>query len=120
MRKTLLLLSMVFVLLSSAAAFAGKQDFVLVNKTGVEINAVYVSPSKSNDWEEDILGEDTLDDGESVKITFDRGENASMWDLRIEDHDGNSIEWTDIPLKKISEITLKYNKKTGEGTASFK
>ena len=40
MRKTLLLLSMFFVLLASAAAFAGAQDFVLVNKTGVEINAV--------------------------------------------------------------------------------
>ena len=120
MRKTLLLLSMFFVLLASAAAFAGAQDFVLVNKTGVEINAVYVSPSKRNDWEEDILGDDTLPDGESVEITFDRGENASMWDLRIEDSDGNSIEWENIPLKKVSEVTLKYNKKTGEGTASFK
>jgi hypothetical protein len=118
MKKTLLLLSMFFVLLASAA-FAGKQDFVLVNKTGVEIHAVYVSPSKSNDWEEDILGDDTLPNGESVEITFDRSENASMWDLRIEDSDGNSIEWSDIPLKKVNKITLTYNQKSGKGTATF-
>ncbi len=28
---------------------AGEQDFTLVNKTGVEIHAVYVSPSNQND-----------------------------------------------------------------------
>ena len=90
------------------------------NRTGWTMLRFYASDSRSDDWEEDILGDDTLPDGESVEITFDRGENASMWDLRIEDSDGNSIEWENIPLKKVSEVTLKYNKKTGEGTASFK
>src|ERR1051326_2151751 len=57
------------------------QDFTLVNETGVEIHKVYISPHDSNDWEEDILGKDTLPSGESVDIKFHRNEKAAMWDL---------------------------------------
>src|SRR5690348_3951173 len=61
---------------------AGDQDFTLVNKTGIEIYSVYISPSKAEDWEDDILGQDTLPTGESVHISFARNEKAAKWDLR--------------------------------------
>ena len=87
---------------------AGKQDFTLVNKTGVEIHEVYVSPQESKDWEEDILGRDTLPAGAEVHITFDRTETAALWDLKVVDKDGNSIEWEKFDLLKISKLTLHY------------
>lgn len=86
----------------------GKQDFTLVNATGVEIHRVYVSPHSTNDWEEDILGQETLPDGDSVLITFDRNERAAKWDLRIEDKQGNAIEWENLNLLEISKVTLHY------------
>ena len=49
---------------------AGDQDFTFVNHTGVEIHKLYTSPHSSDEWEEDVLGEDTLDDGESLEIRF--------------------------------------------------
>ena len=72
-------------LLSAApAALAdGKQDFTLVNSTGYVIDKVFVAPSKSDDWEEDVLGRDTLDNGESVHITFHRAEKSCDWDLKV-------------------------------------
>src|SRR5918998_1031508 len=76
---------------SSAAA----QDFTRVNETGVEIDKVYISPHDADDWEEDILGKDTLPTGQSVEVKFDRDETAAKWDLKIEDKEGNAIEWTD-------------------------
>ena len=115
MRKTLLLLSMFFVLLSSAAAFAGAQDFVLVNKTGVEIHELYVSPHSSNDWEEDVLGKDKLPDGEDLDITFSPKEKADEWDLKVVDSKGNSITWENLKLTEITDVTLYY--KDGEATA---
>lgn len=102
----------------SITAFAGKQDFVLHNETGVEIHELYVSPSKSDDWEEDILGRDTLPSGESVDISFHRSEKARKWDLKIVDDDGGSVEWENLDLSTISEITL-YIKK-GEAWAETK
>jgi hypothetical protein len=91
------------------------QDFTLVNQTGVEIHRVYISPHDSNDWEEDILGRDTLANGDSVDIKFNRGEKAANWDLRVEDSQGHAIEWENLNLLKISKLTLYY--KDGKATA---
>ena len=76
-------LALVFALstLVATAAFAqGKQDFTLHNMTGVEIHELYVSPHSSDDWEEDVLGQDTLADGDSVDIHFSPKETARLWD----------------------------------------
>lgn len=100
---------------NTATDTAGAQDFTLVNKTGVEIHALHVSPHGSDDWEEDVLGKDTLADGATLDIKFDRDEKAALWDLRIEDKDGNHIEWENLDLLKISKVTLLY--KDGKGTA---
>ncbi|MDT5159529.1 MAG: hypothetical protein QOH51_3886 [Acidobacteriota bacterium] len=93
---------------NSAADQSGKQDFTLVNKTGVEIDKVYISPHDKDDWEEDILGQDTLPDGQSVDIKFHRDEKAAQWDLRIEDKQGHAIEWENLNLLEISKVTLHY------------
>ncbi len=95
----------------------GSQDFMLVNKTGIEIYALYVTPHSAKEWGEDILGVDTLAAGETLDITFSRKERAKLWDLRIEDEDGNSIEWENINLLEIASVTLYYNNK--KATAIF-
>src|SRR5437879_1477794 len=75
----------------SNAQQGAAQDFTLVNKTGVEIHKVYISPHDKDDWEEDILGKDTLPNGDNVDIKFHRSETAENWDLRVEDSKGNEI-----------------------------
>ena len=108
----------VLLLANQATSFAGDQDFKLNNKTGVEINALYVSPADQNEWGEDILGQDTLAAGASVEIEFSPKEEAAKWDLRVEDKKGNSIEWTDLDLTEISEVILHYD--GGKATAEVK
>jgi hypothetical protein len=102
----------------STASTEGKQDFTLHNKTGVEIHNLHVSPHDQDDWGEDILGRDTLPDDESVEITFSPKEKAAMWDLRVADSKGNSIEWENLNLMEISEVTLHYE--GGKATAEVK
>ena len=107
--RVILALGMLAILLvATAYARAGKQDFILHNRTGVEIHEVYVSPHTANEWEEDVLGKDTLADGDSVKITFEDREKHAHWDLKVVDGKGNSIEWEDLNLIEISEVTLHY------------
>ena len=97
------------------ASSTAAQDFTLVNKTGVEIDKVFISPHDSDDWEEDILGRDTLPSGESVDIKFHRSETAALWDLRVEDSKGNAIEWENLNLLTIAKATLHYE--NGKATA---
>ena len=100
---------------TAPAASGADQDFTVVNKTGVIIDKLFVSPSDKEDWQEDILGKDVLADGESLEIKFHPKEKIEKWDLKIEDSKGQSIEWHDLKLTEISKVTLHY--KDGKGTA---
>ncbi len=97
----------VLVLLASVAAHAGKQDFVLVNRTGLIIAELYVSASDTNDWEEDVLGRDVLAHGESVTITFDTRAQQCLYDIKTVDEDGDESMWTEIDLCRATRVTLK-------------
>lgn len=106
---------------STAAAPAtaeGNQDFTLHNKTGVVIDKLFVSPSDKDDWQEDILGQDTLASGQSVEVKFHPKEKAAKWDIKVVDSEDNSIEWHDLNLMEISEVTLHFE--NGKGTAEVK
>ena len=100
---------------SPATSTEGSKGFSLVNMTGVEIHSLYITPSNSKDWQDDILGRDTLPEGEKTDITFTRPEKGALWDMRIEDSAGNSIEWTDLNLLELKKVTLYY--KNGKATA---
>jgi len=103
-----------------AVAQEAKQDFRLLNKTGYELKALYVSPSKSDNWEEDVLGQDTLDDGQAVNVHFNAKVRTCKWDLKVtySDDDSNAV-WNSIDLCSVSNITIKYNRKTDTTSASF-
>jgi hypothetical protein len=105
---------------ASALARAGKQDFILHNQTGVEIHSLYVSPHSAGDWEEDILGRDTLPSGETVKVTFEDRDKHVKWDLKVTDKDGNALEWYDLNLIEIEEVTLHWDAQKGKGWADIK
>jgi hypothetical protein len=63
---------------------AGGSSLNLVNFTGTTLRAVYVSPSNSKGWEENVLGGDKLDDGDTVDIRFSSEDVAALWDIRVE------------------------------------
>ncbi len=105
---------------TAAVAAEAKQNFILDNETGFEIKEVYVSPHRSNEWEEDVLGQDTLDDGSDVKIRFNRRTRTCRWDLKVVYAiDGTDAVWSNINLCEISKIIIHYNKKNDKTTAEF-
>ncbi len=90
------------------SVFAGDQDFTLHNSTGYTIAELYVSSADTNDWEEDVLGRDTLAANESLKITFPRRENAEKWDMKVVFDDGEEGIWQDLLLTEITDVTISY------------
>jgi hypothetical protein len=113
-------LGLATMLSAQAQAAEAKQDFELVNKTGYEIKHVYVSPTKTDDWEEDVLGKDTLDDGDSWEIKFKRAEKTCNWDLKVVySDDDSSAVWGNVDLCTIEKITIRYNRKSDKTSATF-
>lgn len=108
-----LVLAAMLVMAYASVAFAGAQDFVLVNNTGYPIYYVNVSPSGTSDWEEDILGSTVLMSGESVQVNFGAG-STQYWDIQATFEDGSGLAWYNIDLLSTYQVTLN-----GDGTASL-
>jgi hypothetical protein len=103
--------------MASNASAQGVQDFVIVNSTGVDVYYMYVSPHSSDDWGEDILGDELLLDGDVATVEFDWSERAQWWDLMIMDGDENAVVWESIDLFSVYSVTLFYDETTGEAWA---
>lgn len=100
--------------LMSAPAMAEDLDFALVNETGYTINEIHVSPATSNDWEEDVMGSDVLEDGDGVNIRFPKGAKGCDWDLKVTYDDGEEAMWGGADLCSISKIVLYYDRSSGK------
>lgn len=101
----------------SSPVYASDADFTLVNRTGYTLREIYLSPTKSNTWGRDRLGDEVLENNRSRLFRFgERG--ACTQDLKVVfDDDGSSVVWESFDLCSIVKITLRYNRRTGETTA---
>lgn len=80
--------------LMPAGAFADELVFRFDNNSSYTVVELYASPSDVGEWEEDILGRDVLESGESARVTIADGRRACEYDLRVVFEDGDSIEDT--------------------------
>ncbi|MEY2565178.1 MAG: hypothetical protein QOH88_3371 [Verrucomicrobiota bacterium] len=96
----------------------GELDFTLHNATGKVLDQVFVGPTTSEDWGDDVMGKDVVGDGESVLIKFHPKATAKHWDLKIVFDDGKWNMWTNFDLSTISDITISF--KDGKPWATWK
>jgi len=103
-----------FALLSNSAS-AGDADFTLTNRTGYDIDSVYVVPSKNRDWGVDRLGKNILANGRSRFFAFNKFGNNCIYDMSVGwvgfSEAADSV-WENINLCEINTITLRYNAQT--------
>jgi hypothetical protein len=96
----------------TTAASASDADFTLVNKTGYQVDSVYVGPSKSESWGKDILGRSALADGESVDIAFPHSGSECIFDIKVVYHDEDKKEWSGVDLCKYEKISIFWDGNT--------
>jgi hypothetical protein len=88
-------------------ALAEDRRVEIVNDTGVTMTRFYGSHQKTDDWEEDILGDDMLYPGQSVVINFDDGTGYCLFDFRAVFEDGDEVVEYGVDVCDIGTFT--YN-----------
>jgi hypothetical protein len=119
-KHILLLVALVF----SAITWTQAQtelDFKLVNNTGVDFYAMYLTETTTKNWGKDILPEDIVKNGDTVDIKFKYVDDETLctWDLRLT-YDRSEEEYiyiNEIDLCEVSILTLYIDKK---GNYAFK
>lgn len=84
--------------LPAEAALAGVQDFYVHNESKWVILFIYVTPDYSDEWEEDVLGDDVLMPGDTYEIFMDDYGDYCYFDILIEDERGNVREYWEVDL----------------------
>ena len=73
----------------------------IVNGTGVEIEALYMSGGSQEEWGDDLLGDVTMPHGTYLELTLNVDKENLTWDLAVDDTSGNSLEWYDIDISEM-------------------
>ncbi len=101
------LLALTLLFTSASTVSALDRRVRIVNNTGYTIVRFYGSNKGSDSWEEDILGEDVLPSGSSVRIDFDDGSGYCKFDFKAVFDDGDVKVNKNINICKIGTFT--YN-----------
>ncbi|PRY66602.1 hypothetical protein B0H98_101596 [Vreelandella songnenensis] len=92
----------------STVASAADYYVDITNRTGYAIHYMYVSPASSKTWEEDVLGQDIMRNGETQRVTL-TGYTNPHFDIRLVDEDGDSYTyWTVDVEKQDIVVTLEH------------
>ena len=104
--KLKLLVAAVLLVGASAAAVAADYYVDITNRTGYTIMYMYVSPAKSESWEEDVLGDETMSNGETRRVNL-TGYKSPMFDIRLVDEDGDKYTFWNVDVSKVDlTVTL--------------
>ncbi len=88
----------------------------VTNNTDVDIYYLYVSPSSSGDWEEDVLGDEILEAGTTVTVTLS-GYDECYWDFLAVFDDEDEVTLTEVNICD-SDVVFGYETENYESTSS--
>ena len=88
-------------------AFADPRDFDVVNNTSIVLSHVYVSPSDTLAWGDDILGRDVLYSGETVSVSFREFDgNSCLYDVKVVGLAGQEGNLFKVDLCTVYTVTF--------------
>lgn len=85
---------------------AADRHVLIINNTGVPMTHFYASASEEDNWQEDILGRDILDDGEEVNVNVDDGSGECLYDFKGVFKGGQSVVKKKVDVCKIGKFTF--------------
>ena len=80
--------------------------FTIENATDNAMTALHLSTPSTNSWEEDILGVDVVEGGESVDVTIDDNLEDCEYDIRADFDDGTHIDVRGVNFCELEGETI--------------
>ena len=97
-------------LVAPLAAHAADVKFDLVNNSARAVKNFYTSSADTTDWQEDVLGEDTIAPGATDTITITTAGDQCLYDMRFIMEDDAELIEKGIDVCKLNTYTLSDTK----------
>jgi hypothetical protein len=79
----------------------------IVNNTGFSIYYIFISPAESDEWGDELLGDNFLEDGENITFQLPLPLNrTNIYDFRVHDEDGDVYFKWDITVTNNARIVF--------------
>ena len=79
----------------------------IVNNTGYTVFVVVISPSDDDNWGDNILGDETLENGETVTYQLPRPlSEVKVYDIGMEDEDGDVYFKWEVAITNNARIVF--------------
>lgn len=89
------------------SAAAANRVVEIINATGMTMVEFYASVSNTNSWEEDILGDEELEAGDSVDINIDDGSGKCIFDFKGVFENGIEVVKQGVNVCRIGTFTFE-------------
>lgn len=96
-------LSVALALTAGVSFQALAHNIKLVNQTGWDLHAVYMSPASEDNWGPDYLGDQILETGDSLTL---QGVDSGTWDLLIVDMDGDQCKVMGVDISGSETVSI--------------
>ena len=106
MKRLVLAFVVTGMLVLAGQALALQKKINIFNGAEYDIYTLYLSPTNANQWEENVLKQETLPNGDTVDLEVSRTEKAEAWDIKVTNKAGETMTWIGVPLNKSGQITL--------------
>jgi uncharacterized protein YcfL len=82
----------------------------IVNRTGYLCHYLYLSPTSVDNWENDELGDSTLENGQSFRVTLEYPlSRENRYDILMVDLDGDTYTKWDVLLTENAVIVFTFD-----------
>ncbi len=105
-RSSVFAISAIIAGLCATPALAADRKVDIINKTGHTMTGFFASTVDQESWEEDLLGGDTLKNGETLEADIDDGSNACVYDFKGEFADGDAVVKRKVNVCEVGTFTF--------------
>ena len=91
-------------------AYADTVKFDIINQSARAINNFYTSTADTTDWQEDVLGQDTIAPGASEEIDINTDGGQCLYDMRFIMEDNAELIEKGVNVCTLSSYTLSDGK----------
>jgi hypothetical protein len=106
--RLIVILVMGWLCVLALPTFAGRQDFVLFNDTGYNIEGVFLAHVSWEGWSEDVLGNRVLVNKAYTTVKFSGVGGSRYWNIKVALENGRTFQISEVDLIDAEGILLTF------------
>jgi hypothetical protein len=105
--KTNAFVALAFAAIATVPAMGQDIEFELINNSSHTITYFYTAPSSTDNWGEDLLGDNgVMEPDTEANVFIGDGSDECLYDFRFESAEGGLLEVAEIDICELGSYTL--------------